>query len=203
MMRQWMAMSLLVFGFSYLINNEKRKYFITVICACLFHLSAVFGIFIYWIFYFIKKRQTQISTSSIDPKIRFLIILLGSILFVFLAGNIGNLLYSVGLGRFGVYLSGDFNLLPNQFLVRLPTFLILMWTWRELKKKIASSYFYLAVMWIDLVLSQLISINSFAIRISYFFSQFFVFIVPDIVESTKSNSKKLCVICLVIGYFAM
>ena len=203
MMRQWMAMSLLVFGFGYLLKNENSKYFITVICACLFHLSAVFGLFVFTILKYVKNRHSYSNINNVKQIIHFFIVILGSILFVFLASNIGNLLYAVGLGRFGIYLSGDFSLLPNQFLIRLPMFLILIWTWKEFKEKVINCYFYLTVMWIDLVLSQLISINPFAIRISYYFSYLFVFIIPEITGSLKSKGKKLCVICLTIGYLAI
>ena len=48
MMRQWIAMSILFYGLSYLITNEKKKYFITIVVACLFHTSALMGVVIYF-----------------------------------------------------------------------------------------------------------------------------------------------------------
>ena len=200
MMRQWMAMSLLLFGFSYLINNERRKYFIVVICGCLFHMSAVMGVIIYFVFTYVKKRGTQNHTSGTKSQLRFGIVLFISLIFIGLAGNIGTIMYAIGLGRFAVYLDGDFSLLPNQFLIRLPMLVIFAWSWKHLKKQSMYSYYYLAMMWMDLVLSQLISINSFAIRIPYFFSEFFLIINPTIAASVKSKEKRILIVCLTTTY---
>ena len=43
MMRQWIAMSILFYGLCYLLEHKKKKYFIVVIAACLFHTSALVG----------------------------------------------------------------------------------------------------------------------------------------------------------------
>lgn len=49
MMRQHIAMSICCVGFKYLDEHDYKKYFIFVIAACFFHLSAIFAFSIFFI----------------------------------------------------------------------------------------------------------------------------------------------------------
>ena len=64
MMRQWIAMSILFYGLSYLITNEKKKYFITIVVACLFHTSALMGVVIYFLYMYSQKQREYIKIAN-------------------------------------------------------------------------------------------------------------------------------------------
>ena len=57
MMRQWMAMAVIIFGIKYIYDRNLIKYVITVLVAMLFHRSAFIGVSLYLIALYMEKPR--------------------------------------------------------------------------------------------------------------------------------------------------
>lgn len=173
MMRQWIAMSILFYGLSYLITNEKKKYFITIVVACLFHTSALMGVVIYFLYMYSQKQREYIKianfklSGSLAPVKVFIY---GCIVLLSL-NVIAVLLRTFGLAKYAGYIQGNGSiyLMPNQIILRLPIIILLIIRWRRILTEDELTPFYGSMLVLDLLASQLISINVYAFRIASFF----------------------------------
>lgn len=176
MMRQWIAMSILFYGLSYLIINEKKKYFITIVVACLFHTSALMGLVIYFLHMYSQKQREYIKianfklSGSLAPVKVFIygcIVLLSLNVITFL-------LRTFGLAKYAGYIQGNGSIyfIPNQIIFRLPIIILFIIRWRRILKEDELAPFYGSLLVLDLLASQLISINVYAFRIASFFSEY-------------------------------
>ena len=175
-MRQWIAMSILFYGLSYLITNEKKKYFITIVVACLFHTSALMGVVIYFLYMYSQKQREYIKianfklSGSLAPVKVFIY---GCIVLLSL-NVIAVLLRTFGLAKYAGYIQGNGSiyLMPNQIILRLPIIILLIIRWRRILTEDELTPFYGSMLVLDLLASQLISINVYAFRIASFFSEY-------------------------------
>ncbi|MCC7667101.1 EpsG family protein [Liquorilactobacillus satsumensis] len=176
MVRQWIAMAILIMGTKYLTERMSIKFFLIVLLASLFHATAVIGIPIYLLYGFLVNNKTlniKFRNSS-DFKVTtrssvfnfFLIFLFAGIL-VFSIGKTGDLLSKFGLAQYSYYVSGSLNISLNQIIARLPIIIILGVNVHE---KYDEDLFYFYVLLLGLVFSQLASLSNFSIRmVSYLF----------------------------------
>lgn len=176
MMRQWIAMSILFYGLAYLIVNEKKKYFITVVVACLFHTSALMGVIIYFLYMYSQSKREYIKianfrlSGSLAPVKVFVY---GCIVLLSL-NVIAVLLRTIGLAKYAGYIQGNGSiyLMPNQIILRLPIIILLIIRWKRMLAEDELTPFYGSMIVLDLLASQLISINVYAFRIASFFSEY-------------------------------
>lgn len=185
MMRQWIAMAFLFYGFSYLIDKNYIKYFLTIAIAFLFHSSALMGILIYFIYnYSTKKRDYiklanfQLSASLVSVKI----FIYGCIVLLSL-NIIAVMLRTIGLSKYAGYIQGEGSiyLLPNQILLRAPIIILLFIRWKKLLKTDKLTPFYSSMIVLDLLSSQLMSINAYSFRITVFFSEYSIISYPALI----------------------
>lgn len=176
MMRQWIAMSVLFYGLSHLIINKEKKYFITIVVACLFHTSALMGVAIYFIYMYSQKQRKYIRIANFrlsGSLVPVKVFIYGCIVLLSL-NVIAVLLRNFGLAKYVGYIQGNGSiyLLPNQIILRLPIIILFIIRWRKILTEDELTPFYGTMIVLDLLASQLISINVYAFRIASFFSEY-------------------------------
>lgn len=176
MMRQWMGMAILFMAFSYLIFGDKRKYCVLTLVACLFHTSAIMGFVIMLVYmYSSKKREyVKIANFKLDESMAPIKIFVYGCILLLSLNIITVVLRHIGLVKYIGYIQGDNGLyiLPNQILLRLPIIILFIIRWKRIAKEDRLVPFYGSMLVLDLLSSQLMSVNAYAFRISSFFSEY-------------------------------
>lgn len=200
-MRQWIAMSILFYGFTFLIENKKLKYFFAVFAAFLFHTSAIIGIIVFLVYQFVDIDSERGVKFKIDSKLKDisvyknLFILCAGLIVIIGFDLIRNVIAILGSGMaryVKVYLTGEIVFMPNQIIRRLPVILLLIINWRKLRKESKLAPFYCSMCIIDCLISQLNSIFSQSSRISYYFSEYNMLLFSVLVQvQTKISNKKI------------
>lgn len=205
MVRQWMAMSILLFGFKYIENQELYKFVIVVLFAYLFHTTAIIGLLFYFIYWIIKISSSKYlvlnsyanGTISITI-ISFILIIIFSCVMLLLINKAYPLLGIIGLSRYSYYLSGSLSLSINQFVLKAPLVILFSLNANEIFRKDYKIYFYL-ILFLDLIESQLASLSDFSIRISTYVAMFNIYGYTVLSES--NNKMKMIILrCLIIIY---
>lgn len=205
LMRQWMALSFLLLAYQML--RERKPVLTVLFCAVafLFHFSAVIVIAVYGIYWllwvcrrnYIAHQNLQIQVSSALAVTLFA----AAMLAVMNLPLIIKLLSMVGFDRYNNYLEGEqFSLMLNQIILRLPLLAVLIIGWKDLKRTDRAAAFYLAMVLLDMVAAQLVSVDVNAIRISYFFSIYAVLWVPTVYQACAPGLKRTTVALLVVAY---
>ena len=114
------------------------------------------------------------------------------------------LVVKLGLDRFTNYLKGDaLSIMIGQILLRLPIIAITVFSWKRLRKATPEAAFFLAMLLLDLLAAQIVSIAKYALRISYFFACFSVLLVPYLFKYQKSRFEKTAVTIGLTGFYAL
>lgn len=92
----------------------------------------------------------------------------------------------LGLGRYAVYISGDLHFMPNQLIVRLPVFILLIYSMIKIKGQ-DDFRFLFTMLFLDLLCAQFTSVNSFGGRIALYFAQFEMITFPKVYIGLKKN----------------
>lgn len=194
MMRQWIAMAILIYGYKYIADKKFIKYLICVAVAVLFHTSALLGIFIWFIFKFVQGGKINLIFSNklkINKSLRVIEIALMAIVILALMPTIANLLGVIGLSRYSLYISGSIDISLNQIMIRLPVFILAVLSWRSLSKKNEFAQFYMSMILLEIIFSQLVSVNIYATRISIYFSEYSLLYIPAIANASDSKYVRL------------
>lgn len=117
-MRQFMAISLMFWGFKFGIERKNKKFFAVFIVAFMFHNTAIIFLGIYWIYRYLQKN---------DVLYKKILIVLGSMVVLLSYGYLLIILSSLGIvnDRFERYLNAGFLFQLNPIIVRIP-FIILI-----------------------------------------------------------------------------
>ena len=205
MMRQWIAMSFLLLSFQML---RERRFLLTglfLMIGILFHTTAIMGIplyLLYWVLWLVRRKQfvhhnLQIECSTVVS----LLLMLLAVVMIRNLPVILKLLSAIGLGAYGSYLEGnDIGLMLGQIVLRLPLLGILMLNWRQFRRKDPSAAFYLCVVLVDIVLSQLVSVDDNALRISSYLMLFSIMWIPSVSVASPSKPKRVLTTALVIVF---
>lgn len=163
-------------AFSYLISEEKKKYCILTLVACLFHTSAIMGFTILVVYKYSTKKREYIKLGNFklnEEMAPIKIFVYGCV--VLLSLNIITIILSkIGLSKYIGYIQGDngLYLLPYQILLRLPILILFVVRWKNILREDKLAPFYGSMLVLDLLTSQLMSINAYAFRIGSFFSEY-------------------------------
>lgn len=195
MMRQWMAMGILLLAFQLLLN---KKYWQTLLCtlvAILFHYSAVIILPIYFIWWFLRLfRKGTLVQGDIKVSTRMVVIIVIGFVGVLALMNVDlllKLMIRLGFGRFSNYLSGNaLSILFGQIILRLPVLGVTVVSWKRFNKSSPHAGFFLTMMILDLLASQLTSIATYAFRISFYFAMFGLLAVPQVYTCQKTPFEK-------------
>ncbi|MYN52860.1 hypothetical protein GTK63_00695 [Lactobacillus crispatus] len=208
LIRQSLAMFILFYGFSYLVNKDWLKYILTIFIAFLFHSSAIIGflfLFIYWAlnmdtkkqFYFKLNNDHVVSAQTT----RALLICIVVIITVFFPAIIKEILTTLGLRQYVAYLPSTIHGSWIELLIRLPFLAILLLEWKDNSKN-ELKYFYLVIVVLDICLSQLSGNDStttvFGSRIAWYTSVFYIYIMSDMLNVKKNSKSVLLKVILVI-----
>lgn len=196
MMRQWIAMAIIVFGIVYIYEKKLFKYCLVVFAAALFHRTAVIGILLYIIAELIRKKSSfkwQIFTVLAAV---FCVINVGSIVEYFIGSGWID-------GRYMYYVTG--NTLTFSFtetIVRIPPIALCAVLYLNLNRKYDFHKVWFLFMIIDLIICQLHSVMDFSQRIGSYFTISRMFELGAAVKD-GSQTQKLLVKILVMLYLLM
>jgi hypothetical protein len=193
-MRQSIALSFVLYGFSLLREKKYITCFIPIIFGMFFHITALIGIIVLLLYIMIaRKTNTENNKRNIFISVKSLFGLLGLIsIAVIVLNKFPEILTFFGMDRFAGYFKGSFQIMPRQILVKLPTLFAIIYCLKFYKNK-KIGIFYLVVSAIDLMLCQLTSQNQFAIRIAMYFSIFYSIMIDEITQNLKGSDKKLII----------
>lgn len=205
LMRQWVAMSFLLLAFQFLV--EKKWGWVAFFCvvAALFHTSAVIVAAVYLMYgclHVAGRWKFAHNNFRISGKL-LLVFLITAVSFVAILNLdlVIKVMSMVGIGKFSNYLQGEqMRLLLNQIILRLPLIFLLAINWKDLRKETPHAAFYLGMLLIDTVLSQLISVDVYSFRIGYYFSVYLVLAVPVLYGSISCRFRRTVTTVALISY---
>lgn len=194
--RQYVAIGILIFGFELLKNKKYIKYLITVFIAMSFHSAAFIGI-VYMFLYINFKNKEKILMYI------FCVSLLGLVI------NVGNLVEKVSFilpARWTWYLTSNFFTNKNNMAI-LKTFFpnilfIYMYIKRE-KLRMNDRRFdnYFIAWFIFVIISNLFSGINVFIRLGQFFDYYIIYIIPLILDLYKGKKIQGTFCFIVILYY--
>lgn len=209
MVRQSIAMFILIFSFTFLLERKWIIYLLLLILAVLFHKTAIFGVIPFLVYIFLYGRANK-NIKEIDIKINYSNIYVSrftctSIFLIFVAAVIilfPTLLTAVlsfaGLSNFeDGYLSNSYGLALNQIVIRLPFLCILIAQWNRIKNN-SLRYFYLVMTAIDILLSQLSGGSDFSSRIAWYSTVFYIYAIPDEIGHEKGVRRYVLFIIVIV-----
>lgn len=195
-MRQSIAMSFILLAFSYLFVESRKGFIIYFGTAVLFHKSALLGIIILIIYlYLVKERSmknyflhvhVQKAVTRGGTHKLMIITAIGISAIVFYQ-TIISVLNRLELSFYARYMLGGVSFLPKQVIIRLPFLLFAIMVWKVLKD-IKLSLFYVAMVIVDILLSQLAGADAQTMRVSMFFGIFRVFFAPTLYAEAPKGS---------------
>lgn len=196
LVRQSIAMSILIFGLRYLITNKWFKYVMVTICACLFHKTAIVGLIVLAVYYSLMHKKRKYISFSRNQKLIIITFIVGLIVLVPFVRNI--FLQILGLSSYAQgYLTGDGSIAINQVILRIPILLLILIQWNHTKSS-ELKYFLLSMLICDIFTSQLSSFSESASRISLYFSYYYIYIFPYFTNDKSRLSKKILIILVIV-----
>ena len=211
MMRQWIAIAIIVYGFTYLIENKRKEYLLCIAVALLFHTSAIMGLLIFVIYNYtvnedkLTKPKFKIGSHLITHDVESLIVvfLLGCLVMLSLSVII-KILSVVGLSKYLIYIRGQITVLPNQLILRLPLFIAFTYCYRDWRKRDKNVPFFYSMLILDLLTSQLASITENSGRISTYFSAYCIFSLSSLAKTyNKGSFKRLAINTILVVYLLL
>lgn len=193
MMRQWMAMAVIIYGIKYIYDRNLIKYVITVLVAMLFHRSAFIGVSLYLIALYMEKPRNFWRQA---------VVLVGTVLGIAFFQPIVMALTSSGIltTKYLKYAVGNsVSLFWQELAVRAPALALCSVLYKPMKKSDEHHAFWFIIMFIEAAISQLHSVMDLATRIGGYFA------VSRIIEMSMackvgSRNQKVLVKSLVIAY---
>ena len=205
MMRQWIAMAFLLLAFQFLVEKKWGWVAFFSVVAALFHSSAVIVAIIYLIYgclHVAERWKFVHNNFRISGKLVlvFLVLIL-SFVAIFNLDVVIKLMEMVGIGQFSNYLQGDqMRLLINQIILRLPVIFLLAINWKDLCKATPHAAFYLGMILLDMVLSQLISVDTYSFRIGYYFSIYLALVTPTLYGAIPCRFRRTVTTVAMVAY---
>lgn len=204
-MRQFMAMGILLLAFRFLLEKRYIPTLLLTVLSVMFHYSGLLVVPIYCVYGILNlRRDFLFQQNNIKFSGKTAVALLISLCAFGLLLNLNlvlKLLSTLGLNRFSNYLTGNkFRILVNQIIMRLPLIGLFVLNWRYLKAHSKTAIFYLAMLLLDMVAAQLISVDTFAFRISQYFLMYLIFAAPALYACRKQGIARNISILLLIAY---
>lgn len=205
MMRQSIAMSLGVLGFEYWKNAEKKNAFICVIIAFLFHTSSLLILLIYLLYdYIVKGTTLSITGNNVSKRNetpRMLISMGIGFVVMIMMSAIVSALSAVGFGEYVSYVTGKLVFMPNQLLIRIPQIILIIWSYRYLRKDGEDISFFLVMEVYAVLFSQFTSVSGYGGRIALYFAIFEVLVISQAMSALKPRKSRIIIRPLIIGYY--
>ncbi|MGL4570197.1 MAG: EpsG family protein [Clostridium sp.] len=191
LIRQFLAMSICLFGYKYIERRNLKKFIITIIIACCFHFSAIIFLPIY------------LLVDKLD-KIKFIRFYLFATLFL---GMIfyNKILYFVikitGLTKYSVYYTNGVNVSFADIVLKFTIVFFIVINLKKLKKEDVFIYKLSTVYFIGVILSFTSFFAPFIGRISYYFEMSLILIIPRIIKLYSKEEKPIIYYCITIFFY--
>lgn len=200
-MRQWIAMAIVILGFSYLIiDKNNAKYFICVISAFFFHKSAIIGICFWLMYMFINffgfKHSIRLGQIKLNGKCVQILMCICIILIIYLYPTIILfVLKIVGLDEYSNYFDIEPTFLITQLVIRMPI-IVVLWMGR---KNIKNNIYRMLVLFaaLDVVFANYVATASHLLRVSYWFSGYSVITYPYVINIFCIKRRKIMTIGII------
>lgn len=192
--RQLIAVSIIMYGYSYIVERKLLKFILVVVVASLFHSTAL----LFLPFYLLVTKFNS-KTYILRRVIYFILLIAGVIFMSVLLEAVSEL--SIFSKYFNVYVAGsDANLL-NQIMLRLPIFIPLALFSSVLSKKNKELEFYYLLYFMEIIFIIIGTYYVWAVRLTYYIIPSQIILVPAIVRNIKNkNSRILLSLYFVIWY---
>lgn len=204
-MRQWAAMAILLLAFRMLLERKWAWTVAFCFMAVLFHNTAVLIIPIFTIFGVLQMMQnTRMDYNNL--RLQGSSVIMGMIFLVAVAAVLNlplvlKLLSSIGFGQYNNYLQGNqMSLSLRQIIWQLPLIFVLAINWKSLCRTDKAAPFYMTMVLLSLVLSQLVSVGVYASRIASYFSMYCILWAPSVYRASRPGSKRILITLLLIAY---
>lgn len=199
MMRQWMAMAIIIYGIKYIYDRNLFKYIVVILVATLFHRTAFIGILLYAIAAYVEKphnlwRQTVVLTLAV----------IGVIFFQYFVTSV----ISEIMPKYLHYADGDeVSLFWQELATRIPAIALCAVLYKPMKTHDEHHAFWFLMMLVEMIISQLHSIMDFAGRIGSYFNASRIIEMSIACKIGRRNqrilSKSLVVMYAVMYWFVM
>jgi len=198
LMRQLLAAAIVFYSINFIVKKDLKKYVFCMVCAILIHQSAIIGVFFYILHqYLTSKVDKGISfikqCSIIAVSIGFIILYSKIILFLVEAGVLTNR-YIGYIGEGGVGFS------INSLIKRAPYLILILSNFPRYCKRNAYNKYFVYLMIIELVVTQLSSVSIYAYRLSIYFLFINILTIPQITNIFTEKSVKTIIIIVLVLY---
>ncbi len=204
--RQGVAMSIMFYAFTFILEKKPLRYTLLTLLASLFHVSAVLLIPFYFVGRLVDVKKNSLLKDRLIAKSRYFIrIGVVSIVMLLIVANTFTLVTNIpGFEKYSSYLSLDEYGANYIFYVRLTILLVLMLLARYVifKGNYRQNAFIFAGAVIEVILLILGFTSPFIKREALFFSPFLIMLLPNIIEifSTKVSTRAVMyTLCLFYG----
>lgn len=206
LMRQYIATGFMILAFSYLVMNNRKKFFICQLIGVTFHYAAIVGFFLYIIYEFILGRFIPYSTrinEFMAARKRAIIVIALSIFTVITLPLLVDIITKVfGNVKYIGYINGGIGFSVAQIILRLPLLIVLIINFKRLQNDYGNKiWVMLTFIVLIMVVAQLVNSDGTAssngaYRIVLFFSSFLVLIIPYIYVAFASKKSVIFRIAL-------
>ena len=189
LLRQAVALAIVLWSVRYLIENKKIKYIISILIAAQFHATAYFCILTLIIYMLLRSTNKY-------RKIFILLISFVSIICVINLLDIMTILYNMGIINDRIYAytytfiksEVSFNLI--EFMIKIAGIIISSLYIFGYKKEIdKNDKFLYLIMVLDLIVSQTSNFISYAGRLAYYYGTINVIFLPNVIEKVSYNKQ--------------
>ena len=110
-------------------------------------------------------------------------------------------LSAVGFGEYVSYVTGKLVFMPNQLLIRIPQIILIIWSYRYLRKDGEDISFFLVMEVYAVLFSQFTSVSGYGGRIALYFAIFEVLVISQAMSALKPRKSGIIIRPLIIGYY--
>lgn len=186
LMRQSIAMFIMLYALKYIKERKLVKYIISIIIAMNFHITAVFLIFLYWLYPIFNKKDKYLYQIIIISILIFVILALKSVLEIFLNFGILPEKFSSYLGTF-LFEETNFQIKASIMKIIILFFACIYINVKKNNITVDDQFAFFLIV-IDFILFQAGAIISYAERISYYFSLIgYMYLIPRFLKIFKNN----------------
>lgn len=179
--RQSLSLAIIIFGLHYVFEKKLFKYIIVILIAMQFHISALIGFFIYPLYYLYNKVENKKRYVTIISILFLLFVIFYSKIFLLLQN-----LDILPSKFFSLYYLKERAFSPFAIATKLPIIIILIYYLNLKDNESYNNSYYILLLMIDLIVSQLAGGNEYLYRMALIFSY-----TKLLIFSINYSSKKL------------
>ena len=205
--RQYLAFSIIFWGFSFIIKKKLWYYLMTVLIATLFHKTAFFSLILYVIYTLLtsKKHIKLNDEGTISFYFRnfvFIGILMILCIFIIDPHIFDSIFQYLDLdGYMSSYLGGEYTFSTSYFLLTVPIIILIILNIKYLwNNNVARFFIFLYFSYA--IFTQLASYSSYAIRIADIFSIYSIYSL-SLFTYFQDNKKNIILKVILLLYLLM